>query len=89
MADNERFVIVCTVHRGVFAGYATDTEGDRIFLRNAKMAIYWGTTRGVMQLAQTGPTEKSKISAPADIEVRGITAVFFVTPEAEAIWKSA
>lgn len=82
-----RPVIVCTTHRGVFYGHAEDTSGDRICLVGAKMAICWGTTRGVMQLAHTGPTEKSKISAPADIEVRGVTAVFEVTEEAERKWQ--
>ena len=89
MSTSERFVIVCTTYRGVFAGYAADTSGDRIHLRQGRMAIYWGTTRGVMELAATGPTEKSKISAAADIEIRGITAVFAVTPEAEAKWNKA
>lgn len=82
-----RPVIVCTSHRGVFFGYATDTNGDVVNLKDARMAIYWGTTRGVMQLAETGPTPTSKISAKADIEVRGVTAVFEVTPDAEAKWK--
>lgn len=85
----KRPVIICTTYRGVFFGYAEDTSGDRIHLTNAKMAIYWGTTKGVMELARTGPTDKSKISAPADIEVRSITAVFEVTPEAEARWTAA
>lgn len=82
-------VIVCTTYRGVFFGYAEDTSGDRIFLKGAKMAIYWGTTRGVMELAHTGPTAKSKISAPADIEVRSVTAVFDVTEEAARKWDAA
>lgn len=85
----DRPVIVCTEHRGVFFGHASDTSGDRINLRSAKMAIYFGTERGVMQLAQTGPTPKSRISAPADIEVRKVTAVFEVTPEAAAKWEAA
>jgi hypothetical protein len=84
----ERAVIVCTVHRGVFFGFAEDTSGDSIHLRAARMAIYWGTDRGVMQLAHTGPTSKSKISAPADIEVRGITAIFEVTPAALQAWEA-
>ena len=85
----ERPVIVCTTHRGVFFGYASDTSGDVIHLRGAKMAIYWGTTRGVMELADTGPTLKSKISSPADIEVRSISAIFEVTPDAEKEWQVA
>jgi hypothetical protein len=87
--ETMRPVIVCTSYRGVFFGYAEDTAGDRIELKGAKMAIYFGTTKGVMELAHTGPTAKSKISAPADIEVRGVTAVFEVTAEAEAKWRAA
>lgn len=81
-----RPVIVCTEHRGVFFGYAEDTAGDVIHLRDARMAIKWGTTHGVMELAHTGPTQNSKISAPADIEIRKITAVFEVTEAAEQKW---
>jgi len=83
----ERAVIVCTVHKGVFFGYAKDTDGDIIHLRDARMAIYWGTTKGVMELADTGPTSSSKISAKADIEIRGITAVFEVSAFALKGWE--
>lgn len=84
-----RPVIVCTSHRGVFFGHAEDTSGDIIHLKGAKMAIYWGTTRGVMELANTGPTSSSKISLPADIEIRSVTAVFEVTEAAAAKWEAA
>ena len=53
------------------------------------MAIYWGTNRGLMELAETGPTKTSKISARADLDVRKVTAVFEVTPEAAAKWEAA
>lgn len=85
----ERPVIVCTEYKGVFFGYSSDTSGDVIKLSRARMAIYWGTDRGVMQLAETGPTSNSKISASADIEVRKITAVFELTPDAVAAWEAA
>lgn len=78
----ERPVIVCTEFRGVFFGYATDTTGERIHLKRARMVIYWGTTRGILQLAETGPTSSSKLSARADIELRKITSVFEVTDAA-------
>jgi hypothetical protein len=81
-----RPVIVCTEFRGVFFGFARDTSGDVIHLKDARMAIYWGTTKGVMQLAQSGPTTSSKISAKADIEVRKVTAVFEVAPAAAEAW---
>lgn len=86
---SDRPVIVCTEHRGVFFGYATDTTGDAIHLRSARMAIYFGTQRGVLQLAETGPTSSSKISSRADIEVRKITAIFEVTPAAVEKWEAA
>lgn len=85
----ERPVIVTTSHRGVFFGYATDTAGDPIQLTRARMAIYWGTSRGLLELAETGPTEKSRISARADLELRGITAVIEVSPDAAAKWEAA
>ena len=87
--STERPVIVTTEHRGVFFGYATDTSGSAIHLKRARMAIYWGTTRGLMQLAETGPTASSKISARADLDVRKVTAVFEVTTEAAAKWEAA
>lgn len=88
-APTERPVIICTEHRGVFFGYATDTRGQSVDLKRARMAIRFGTTRGVMELAETGPTLNSKVSARADIEVRKCTAVFEVTPEAAAKWEEA
>lgn len=81
-------MIICTEFKGVFFGYATDTSGERINLKRARMAIYFGTTKGVFQLAETGPTSASKISARADIEVRRITAVFEVTPDAVSKWEN-
>lgn len=86
---SERPVIVCTEHRGVFFGYATDTSGETVHLKRARMAIYWGTTRGVMQLAETGPTSTSRISSRADVDLRKVTAVFEVTAASAEKWESA
>jgi len=85
----ERAVIVCTEFRGVFFGYAQDTTGETIKLKRARMAIYFGTTKGVMQLAESGPTDLSRISARADIELRKVSAVFEVTEEAAERWEAA
>ena len=88
---NTRPVLITTVHRGVFGGLidnATDVTQPTITnITEARMAIRWGTTDGVMQLANTGPTSKSKISAPATIAaLNGVTAVFDITEEAWAKW---
>lgn len=83
-------ILVTTAHKGVFAGEvpATQDMSAKAFpLKNARMAIYWGTTKGVMELAETGPTSKSKISAKADVPMlHDITAVFAITGEAWAKW---
>lgn len=83
-------VLITTAHRGVFAGEIADDQdiaAKAMPLSNARMAIYWGTTRGVMELCETGPTKSSKISAPADIPMlHDITAIFTITPEAWAKW---
>ena len=82
-------VIVCTKHRGVFFGYAIDTKGEVIDLVRARMAIYWGTTRGIMELAEVGPNAKSKISARADLQLRDITCVMEVSGDAAKAWEDA
>ena len=83
-------ILITTEYRGVFAGLVPDDQdmtARTMRVEQARMAIYWGTTRGVMQLAETGPTEKSRISAPAAIDaLHGITAVFSITDEAWARW---
>ena len=91
--DNLKPVLVTTKHRGVFAGLVpadANLGAPTLALAAARMAIYWGTTKGVMELAQTGPTSKSKISAPADIPVlHDITAVIAITDAAWAKWVAA
>lgn len=86
-------VLITTQHRGVFAGLVPndqDMTARSMPLQSARMAIYWGTEHGVMQLAETGPTESSRISATADIEMlNDITAIFTVTDEAWEKWKTA
>ena len=82
--------MVTTEHRGVFAGFATDTSGDVIALREARNCIYWSASlKGFMGLASDGPDSSCKIGPAADIELRKITAVVAVTPEAQAKWQAA
>lgn len=85
-------VLITTAHRGVFAGQIPDDQdlsAKAMPLTNAKMAIKFGTTRGVMELADTGPTSESRISSPADIPMlHDITAVFAITNAAWEKWQS-
>lgn len=84
-------VLITTAHKGVwYAEVATDkdlTTETLTNLKNCKMAIYWGTTKGLHELCETGPTKSSRISAPADIPVlHKVTAVFDVTDQAAEAW---
>lgn len=86
----ERYVLVTTAHRGVFAGYATDVDGETIRLRAGRLCVYWSRdVRGFMGLAANGPTSGCRIGPPADITLRNITSVVEVTDAARAAWEAA
>jgi len=88
--STERAVIVTTEHRGVFFGYATDTDGDIVELKRARNCVYWSAdVRGFMGLASTGPSRNCKVGMPCDIALRKITAVLEVTEEAAKKWEAA
>jgi hypothetical protein len=87
---SEKAVMVTTVHRGVFFGYANDTDGEIVRLKRARLCLYWSAdVKGFMGLAATGPTKSCRIGPPADIDLRSITAVLTVTPEAVTAWEKA
>jgi hypothetical protein len=79
----ERPVLVCTAHRGVFFGYASSTRGDQIDLRRARNVVYWPqSNRGFVGLASMGPQPGAKVGPAADMDLRAVTCVLEVTPEA-------
>ena len=87
---NERPVLITTSYRGVFFGYAKETTGETIFLRDARLCVYWtADLRGFMGLASHGPNSNCKIGPAANITLRGITAVVEVSPEAVEKWEAA
>lgn len=89
-APTGRPVVVTTAHRGVFFGYADDTDGETITLREGRLCVYWSAdVRGFMGLAATGPTRGCRIGPPATIAVRAVTAVLECTPAAVAAWEAA
>lgn len=84
-------ILITTSHRGVFFAQVEEnadlTAKNLTGLKNCRMAIYWGTTKGVMQLATTGPTSNSKLGSKADVEImHDVTAVFLVSDLASEIW---
>ena len=88
MKTKERPVLVTTAHRGVFFGYAIETSGEMIKLRAARLCVYWiADLHGFMGLASQGPRKGCRIGPPADIELRSITSVTEVSPEAAEVWE--
>jgi len=86
----ERAVLVTTLHRGVFFGYAKETKGKTIKLRSARCCIYWpASTKGFLGLASDGPLDGAKVGPAADIELRDITLVAECTPAAVAAWEKS
>ena len=88
--NGERAVLVTTSHRGVFFGYAIDTDGAIIKLRAARNCLYWPSTqKGFIGLAAVGPVSGARIGPSADLELRDITSVVVCTPEAVVAWEKA
>jgi hypothetical protein len=86
----ERAVLVTTAHRGVFFGYASDTNGNTIKLRNARNCVYWPSdNKGFLGLASDGPKSGARVGPAANIELRDITCVAEVSEEAVKRWESA
>jgi hypothetical protein len=88
--DGERAVLVTTVHKGVFFGYATETDGPQIKLRRARNCISWPTeNKGFMGLANMGPVSGARVGPHADITLRDITAVVECSAAAVENWEKA
>lgn len=86
-------VLVTTSHRGVFVGLI-DVDAPRdtgsVTLDEARMCIYWGTTKSVLQLAAEGPQPSSRIGceAPGAVTLTAVTLVADAAPHAWAAFKA-
>ena len=89
--NGARAVVVTTAHRGVFFGYAENTDGAIIKLSRARNCIYWSTAmQGFIGLASIGPDKECKVGPVAPVlELRDITSVVECTPGAVDRWESA
>lgn len=88
--SKERAVLVTTSHRGVFFGYADETEGAQIKLRAARNCISWSAdVKGFIGLAASGPSKNCRVGPAADITLRDITSVVECTPAAVEAWEGA
>lgn len=87
----QQAVLVTTSHRGVFFGYATDTNNKTIKITNARNCIYWPTSvGGFVGLASSGPNKETRVGPAAEeMTLHDVTAVLKCSDMAEKAWLTA
>lgn len=55
---------------------------EQCFLDNAHVVRYWGTTRGLGEIASDGPTDKTKLDAIPRAQFHELTSILTVKCEA-------
>lgn len=92
-SKKEIAVVVTTEYKGVFFGYALESEidADIIPLRRARNCVYWSPDiKGFEGLATGGPTRNCKIGpAASEIRLRKITSVLLCSDDAAKAWEQA
>jgi len=86
----EQAVLVTTVHKGVFFGYASQgVKAKSITLRNARNCVYWSNdVKGFLGLAANGPSNSCRIGPKVpELTLTDVTSVSKVTPEAVEKWE--
>ena len=69
MMENKTTKTIAILDRGwVFVGDVS-REGDTINIKNASCVRYWGTTKGIGQLALEGPLKDTKLDLAGTVEV--------------------
>lgn len=85
-------VLVTTIHRGVFFGYASAAVKDKsIRIKNARNCVYWSAdVKGFLGLAANGPSGTCKIGPKVpELTLTDVTSVSTVTPEAVEKWEKS
>jgi len=86
----EQAVLVTTVHKGVFFGYASaGVKAKTITLTNARNCVYWSAdVKGFLGLAANGPITSCRIGPKVpELTLTDVTSVSKVTPEATEKWE--
>jgi len=84
--DDSKLVIAILDRGWVFVARATETP-SAVILTNAACIRYWGTTRGIGQLALEGPQRETKIDEAGTVTVPR-TAIIALIDAVEAKWPS-
>ena len=83
----KRPVILACDRRSVYFAYTEDPFAPTMKLTNVRQCIYWGTTKGIGQLATEGPQSGGRYGALVpELVTTGVVVEYAVLPEAEAKW---
>ncbi len=81
-------VRILVLQRGwVYVGYYARV-GEDVRLTKAQCIRRWGTTRGLGELAASGPLENTKLDPAGDVEAHLLTVVHTLACDAEK-WRAA
>ena len=96
MSDKSEYVIVRSVHAGVFAGILVEKAGDEVIMSNCRRLWYWAGAASLSQLATTGTCKPGQCKFPAPVRlitVLGVIEIIRCTTEAQRsieevpVWK--
>lgn len=66
---------ICILQRGwVMVGHLTQ-EGTQMVLNNASVIRNWGTTKGLGEIAENGPTESTKLDKCPQVKFHELTLI--------------
>ena len=86
MATSKAVKTIAILDRGwVFVGDVTKTE-TTVTIENASCVRYWGTTKGIGQLALEGPLKDTKLDPAGTVEVPMGSIVALIACDEKA-WK--
>ena len=70
---------IVVLQRGHVAVGHLYLKGEMCKLRGASIIRLWGTTRGLGQIAQDGPTDKTRLDKCPDIEFHILTTILIMS----------
>ena len=79
---------IVVVDRGFVYVGDVEHDGDWCVITNARNIRYWGTERGLGQLALEGPTSKTKLDPASTVRVPSRAVITIIDTEASK-WISA
>jgi len=89
MGKNDVPFQIAVLDRGwVFAGNC-EFDDEFLVITNAKCIRYWGTTRGLGELAENGPNPKTRIDSYGTVRVNSRALIALIDCDKEEKWNAS